>query len=189
MEKIFIYKNGKIKVTYNECFMTKDYEEEYVTKKIVRTTKNVSKCFSLGVELMVHKGGRMCYGMLIAQVRPHDEQNSVKTSIAFTTKNSVRYEHSILLDDGFVYKGLPKEYVEQIIESIEQLICEKEIYPQYDVGFDYAANCEVGSSPMMFSYIAEIIMDMLYVDSIEEIFNMSIENFTEQYVKKIKFMY
>ena len=178
MKKIFEYKNGKIQVTYNEQLMSKDYEDECCSKKIEHKTKVISKSFTVGVEMMIHKGGRICYGMLVAQVLPYNETNAVKVSIAYTRENSIRYKESILFDDEFVYKGLPQEYVEHIYSSAYETIIEKERYPQCDLAFEYSANCEVGSSPIIFGQITEIIMNMLYIDSIEEIFNMDIVDFT-----------
>lgn len=189
MEKIFNYKNGKIKLSYNEQFEQKDYEETYLVKDFKYKTRIYSEAFSIGMELMVHKGGRICYGMLVAQVRPHEQQNVVKISITTTLENVTKYEDSILLDDRYVYKGLPQEYVEHMLSNVEKSICEKETYPQVEVSFDYAANCEVGSSSMIFGYIAEIIMDLLASDSIVEMINMDIENFTEQFVSKIGLRY
>lgn len=189
MKKVFKYKNGKIQVIYNEQFISKDYEDEYCSKKIEHKTNVISKSFTVGVEMMVHKGGRICYGMLVAQILPYDKPNAVKLSIAYTRENTIRYKESILYDDEFVYKGLPQEYVEQIYSSIYQLIKEKDIYPQCDISFEYSANCEVGSSPMIFGHIAEIIANMLYIDSIEEIFNMDIANFTNLYLKGINLIY
>lgn len=187
MEKIFIYKNGKVKLIYNEQFAKKDYIEEYVIDFIEHKTRAMENSFSIGIELMVHKGGRIYYGMLAAQVRPNIEANSVKMSVAVTPQNTVKYSEYILLNDEYVYKGLPKEYVAQIINCIKQSVCEKESYPQYEVSFDYAANCEVGSSPRFFGYIAEIIMEILYSDSTEEIFEMAADEFAELYLKNMGF--
>lgn len=187
MEKIFIYKNGKVKLIYNEHFAEKDYSEEYITGFINHETRIMENSFSIGIELMVHKGGRICYGMLAAQVRPNIEANSVKMSVAVTPQNTVKYSESILLNDEYVYRGLPKEYVAHIINCIKQSVCEKEVYPQYEVLFNYAANCEVGSSPRFFGYIAEIIMDILYSDSMEKVFGMDAVEFADLYLGKIGF--
>ena len=86
MKKIFEYKNGKIQVTYNEQLMSKDYEDECCSKKIEHKTKVISKSFTVGVEMMIHKGGRICYGMLVAQVLPYNETNAVKVSMHIPVK-------------------------------------------------------------------------------------------------------
>lgn len=189
MKKIFNYQNGKIKVTYNESPISKNYDEKYVAKEISHLTKISSNVFSLGIELMIHKGGRICYGMLNAQIQPSNEENIVKMSVGYTTENLFKYDSSILLDDEFVYQGLPEEYVGKIIDSVGQAVSQKEVYPQCEITFDYAANCEVGSSPMIFACISEMIVEIIYANSIEKIFDMNVKDFTNQYVKNIRFVY
>ena len=71
--------------------------------------------FLLGIEMIVHMGGRMCYGMLAARAEPHNEQNRVNLLLAFTQKNTVRYTGTGLIDDIHVYKGLPEEYAAEVI--------------------------------------------------------------------------
>lgn len=185
MEKLFEFKNGKVKVTYNEQLMTKEYEEQCLSKIIPHKTKTFSESFSLGVELMIHVGPRICYGMLVAQVMPYDEQDFIKVLISFTRENTIRYRDSILLNDEYVYEGLPEEYVEQVSDSIYQAIGEKEAYPQCHIYFGHSANCEVGSSPMFFSIIAEMIINILYDNSMEDIFSMDKEEFKEKYMTKV----
>lgn len=189
MDRIFEYKNGEIKIIWNELPMEKDYEEEWIIKEIKKTTKNFVNSFSVGLELKVHKGGRMCYGMLMAFVKPTDEQDCIEVSVAFTQKNTVKYSNSLLSKDDYVYKGLPNEYVESIYSSVYEVIGEKNDYPQCDIAFGYAANCEVGSSPMIFSIITKMIMELIYHNAFDEISSMSIANFTEKYVRNINLHY
>lgn len=121
--------------------------------------------------------------MLAAQVQPHNEQDCVKVSIAFTHENIVRFEKSCLTDPSYVYKGLPEEYVDRVIDHICSVILEKESYPQCHIIIENAANCEVGSSPVFFGMIAEIIANIICTGSEAEIQNMDIETFNIQYVK------
>lgn len=185
MQRIFEYKNGEIKVIWNEIPMHKDYEETYLRETIEKKTNLSVTPFSVGVELKKHTGGRIIYGMLMAHIEPGKEKNTVKISIAYTKKNTIRYEDSILWDDAFVFKGLEEQYVENVYRSICKTINKKEDYLQCDICFDYAANCEVGSSPMLFGMIAEMIMEIIYVNSVKEIFSMSVEDFTQKYVRNI----
>lgn len=189
MDKVFEYKNGEIKVIWNELLMKKNYEDEWERKEIKKITRSFSNSFSVGVELKVHKGGRMCYGMLIACVKPTDEQDCIKISIAFTQRNIIKFSNSMLLNDEYVYKGLPKEYVESICSSVYEVIGEKEDFLQCEIAFEYAANCEVGSSPMIFSIITKILLELIYHNAFDEISSMSIADFTEKYVKGICFRY
>lgn len=189
MKKNFKYKNGEIKVIWNEIPMHKDYEETYFRETIEQKTNLIITPFSVGVELKKNSGGRIIYGMLMAHIEPRKEKNIIKISIAYTKKNTIRYEDSFLWNDALVFKGLQEEYVANVYSSICKTINRKEDYPQCDICFDYAANCEVGSSPMIFGIIAEMIIEIIYANSVEEIFRMSIEEFTQKYVRNINLCY
>ncbi len=189
MVKIFEYKNGKIKITWNEQLLVKDYKYDWHKRLINIKTFEFSSSFSLGVEIKINMGGRICYGMLAAKVYPLKKQDCVEIELAFTHKNSVKYDASCLVNDAYVYKGLPEEYTEQIINQICSTILEKEFYPQCKITIEDSANCEVGSSPMIFGMIADIIVNLIYTSSEYEIYNMDIETFSEQYIKNTKLKY
>lgn len=185
MNRLFKYKNGEIKVFWDETPMHKNYEESLLVKELRKKTKKVEDSFMVGVELKINRGGRICYGMLMARMQPIEKQDTVNLSIAYTHKNTVRYENSFLINDKYVYKGLPEEYISQVFECISSVIDEKEEYPQCNIFFDYAANCEVGSSPMVFGLIAEMIVNIVYESSYDELANITIADFTKKYVKKV----
>lgn len=189
MNRFFKYKNGEIKIMWNVKSTLKDYEYDWRRRQIKIKTHPFLSSFLLGVELKIHKGGRICYGMLMAQVQPCDEQDCVNISLAYTHKNTIKYEFSCLANDSYVYKGLPEEYVEYIINSFNSSILKKESFPQCSISIEESANCEVGSSPMLFGIISNIIINIIYTSSEDEILNMSIENFTEKYVKNIGLQY
>lgn len=167
MKKIFKYRNGEIKVIWNEIPMYKDYEETYFREIIEQKTNLMLAPFSVGVELKKNNGGRIIYGLLMAHIEPGKEKNTIKISIAYTKKNTIRYEDSFLWNDALVFKGLHEEYVANVYSSICKTINRKKYYPQCDICFDYAANCEVGSSLMIFGIIAEIIMEIIYANSVK----------------------
>lgn len=189
MERTFEYKSGKIKVIWNETPMEKDYEEEWITQEFRKTTKKVLKPFSVGVELMVHTGPRMCYGMLMAEVIPSDVQACIKVSIAYTKENTIKYPNSLLADDRYVYKGLPEEYVEEVFNTVSEALNEKDNYLQCDIVFGEAANCEAGSSPWIFGIITKIILALIDKNELDAISTMSIADFTTEYVKDINLRY
>lgn len=189
MIKVFKYKNGEIRIKYDELPVVKDYEYEWIKKQIKVKTFNMEASFSLGVEVAVHKGGRICYGMLTAQVKPHNEPDCVNLSLAYTQENTTKFEDACVIDKTYVYKGLPKEYTSEIINKIYSLISQKESYPQCNIIFEDSANCEVGSSPMFFGIIAEIIVNIIFGGSIDEILNLDVETFTKLYVKNINLQY
>lgn len=189
MKKNFTYRNGKILVTWNEQPMVNDYQRERHTIVKEKKTIMISTIFEIGVELELHRGGRICYGFLAANVRPHNEQGRVKISIAFTQENTVRYEDSCLLYDSFVYKGLPKEYLKQVGESMTAAIEREERYAQSEILVDYSANCEIGSSPMLFGLIGEMLVKLINIDSMERIMDMEIQAFTEEFANKFNLRY
>ncbi len=183
MVKIFKYKNGKVKIMWNEQPLLKDYKYNWRKKLINIKTYEFLSTFLLGVEIKIHTGGKICYGMLAAKIYPLRKQDCVEIELAFTHKNSVKYEASGLIDDTHVYKGLPEEYTERMINQICSTILEKEKYPQCKIVIEDSANCEIGSSPMFFGMIADIIVNLIYTSSEDEIYNMNIETFTNQYMK------
>lgn len=187
MIRLFSYQNGKVKIIWNEQPMLNNYGSEWVTSKIEKKTTSFSDTFMLGVELMVHTGPRICYGMLGAQVQPCAERDIVGVSIAYTHGNTIKYENSLLLNDNYVYKGLLQEYAEAVSDSVLRTISEKESYPQCAVSFAYAANCEVGSSPMFFAITAEILTNLICTCTEEKILNMTIEEFTGQYIRTCQY--
>ncbi|MCI9560684.1 MAG: hypothetical protein HFG52_16065 [Lachnospiraceae bacterium] len=189
MIKIFDYQNGEIKIMYNESPIIKDYKYDWKKHQVEIITFPISLNYQLGVELKISKGGRICYGMLGVQVEPNEEINCVKIDIAFTQGNSIRYYDSCLYNDNKVYKGLPEEYVEPVIQKAISEILKKDKYPQYKVIFEYAANCEVGSSPMIYELITEIIINMISKNTCEKIIDMDIEAFTEQFAKNTNLHY
>lgn len=183
MVKMFNYQNGKIKIMYNEQGMLKDYPYDCSKQQIEIKTYPISDSFSLGIELDVHVGGKIDYGMLVAQVEPTKEENHVTLSVEYTKKNIVKYQDSQLLNDKYVYKGLLEEYLDWVLERTGLSILKKEKYPQCKIAFSDAANCEVGSSPMLFGIIAEMLIDMIYIGSCDKILTMDIQSFTERYLK------
>lgn len=189
MIKTFKYKNGEVKVIWNEEPMVRNYKYDCSYQVIDKATYRISNSFLVGIELKINRGGRIIYGLLAAKVYPHDEKNLVKISVEFTKENTIRYEKSNLYNDKFVYKGLPKEFVEQVEKSIFETILKKESYPQCDIEFKYAANCEVGSSSMIFGIIAELIVNLINTTTEDKVLNMDIENFTKKYMYKLNMIY
>ncbi len=189
MIKTFDYQNGEIKITYNESPVVKDYKYDWKKHRIEVMTFPVSLSYWLSVELKIQKGSRICYGMLGVQVQPNEEINSVKIDVAFTKGNSIRYYDSCLFNDSRVYKGLPEEYVESVIRKVTSEILKKGKYPQCKVIFEYAANCEVGSSPMIYELISEIIINIIFENAYEKIMDMDIQSFTNQFAKNVNLHY
>lgn len=184
MVKKYVYQNGEIKVILDEQPMIMDYSCEWYQEQIHVKTFFAASSFLLGVELKVHRGGRVCYGMLAVHSAPNEEQDCVNISIAFTPNNTIKYSESILTNSRYVFKGLPKEFLERTIGGIRFAISEKKNFPQCNLTFKYAANCEIGSSPMLFGILAETIMDTIYSSCSPKASCVDVALLVEQIVKK-----
>ena len=184
MKRLFNYQNGEINLILNEPPLLRDYPDSLREEQFSRPACPISNTYMIGLELKVHTGGRMCYGLLAAQAEPCERRDSVMISVAYTPGNTVRYKNSLLTDDRYIYKGLPEEYMEFVMNRIRLAITEQERCPQCRISFLYAANCEVGSSPMLFGIIAEIIIKIICTGSINELPGMDQEAFTERYIKQ-----
>ena len=162
MFKIKEYSNGKIKITVNEEWTHNSLLTE-CSKKIINLnrTRLYYTLYSVGLEVAVHRGGRICYGLLSASISPNDNADSMLLSVAYTQKNTEKYCESILLDDKHCYKGLSYEYLEAVINGAVKSITEIEKFPLCNISFDYSLNCEDGSSPMFFSIIAESLIELI----------------------------
>lgn len=84
---------------------------------------------------------------------------------------------------------MEKEYVEEVCNTASEVLNEKTDYLQCDIVFGYAANCEVGSSPMFFRIITKIILELIDKNELDAISTMSIADFTAAYVKDINLRY
>ena len=189
MYKTYKYKNGEIKLLKNEIPMARDYEYRSKFFQVIRKTQQLDNEFSLGIEMKIHRGGRICYGLLGAEVKSGKNLEAINVHIAYTDKNRIRYNDSCLINDEFVYKGLPEEYIEKINSSITEDILNRKNFPQCDIFFDYAANCEVGSSPALFGCIAKMLIRLISSNLMDQIFNMGIKEFTEEFVQDVNLRY
>lgn len=185
MHKTYKYKNGEIKLFKNETPMVKDYEYKWKCFQVIKKAQQLHTEFSIGIEMKIHRGGRICYGLLAAQVKSSKSLEAINIYIAYTDKNRIKYNESCLIDDEFVYKGLPEEYIQLINNSVMEEILNRKNFPQCDIYIDYAANCEVGSSPALFGCIAKMLIHLISSNLIDQIFNMDIKEFTEQFVQDV----
>lgn len=186
MERVFEYVNGQIKLMYNEVPSSKDYETYAVTDVIQRDTCQIEQSFSIGIEYKCHVGGRMLYGLLLADVAPCQIKNTVNVIILYTKGNSIHFDGSLLLNDAHVYKGLPKEYLEGVRQSVLESVRCRQSFPQCDLVFCSSANCEIGSSPALFGKIAKVIVKMVHRNSFAELQQISTDDFTEKYCAELR---
>ena len=63
-------------------------------------------------------------------MQPENEKMGVYAAVNYIKKNRVKYKESLLLDDRYVYQGLPEEYLDEVVKRIPLAISKKENYPQ-----------------------------------------------------------
>lgn len=74
MERVFEYKNGMVRIMWNEVPMSVDYESICIHSEIQKETYPLKTPFLIGVELQISMGGRICYGLLGAKVKPYEKK-------------------------------------------------------------------------------------------------------------------
>ena len=154
--------NRKVKLWFNEL---PDIElMDNFTETIVSTdcTEDIllQKC---AIELTnpLHASN---YGLLGLVYTPKYDKHDVEIIVSYADKNKKLYDETISHNKSTVYIGLPKEYVDCILDTAKDYIVNKNNIPAGILNFKVAANCEVGSSINIFKRLAEILLDMMQVD-------------------------
>lgn len=161
MFKNYEYKNGQVKLIIDEEPMVNDYISEHLSGFVEKKCDKIIIPNLIGLEVSLSKGGRICYGLLAGKLIPNNKQNIISFDISYTAQNTIKYTDSILYNDNYVYKGLPKEYLEHVKMGILKGIEKVNFFPNCNLHYDYAANCEVGSSPMFFEMISETLTELI----------------------------
>lgn len=182
MVKLFERKNGKIKIYYNQEPYEKKHIELNDYKEIGCNTISFSDSYFLGIEVMTHKV-RMLYGMVGVSVRPAKEKNVVNIEVKYTTENMYEFENNLMHYKNDVYIGILQEYVEGIYDGIGRALAERNEFPNVDICFSYSANSLVGSSSMHFSYLAELLINMIGDEVVNVIDEMEFTSFCDKYQK------
>ncbi|MGN0438316.1 MAG: hypothetical protein ACI4F4_07300 [Lachnospiraceae bacterium] len=157
----------KIKLSIDENDKNGCYDDILLFQVNNDSDLTLDKSVSIGLEISNHIGGRILYGYLNVMFEKSSD-TGVKVEIPYTNKNKVGYEDSILYNKESCYKGLLKEYVEDLAESIKVYITGTKKFPNCNIKIIESANCEVGSCSMWFEWIIQAILDMfvnnLYTD-------------------------
>lgn len=121
------------------------------------------------------------YGLLGATFFPSkDMENELCVEIRFSS-HRIPYRESLSNERGASYWGLEKEYAQSILTSVKDYFDNTKV-PAGKLIFDTAAQCEIGSSIKVFSWITKILLDILLneyrdirEDKIKDICHMRIE--------------
>lgn len=183
MIKIYNYLSGAIKITLNEDLVKNNFFTECLEKQIALTCSNTPLLIhSLGLEFAQDRGGRIIYGLLTSKLTPNSSDSKL-LSVSYTQKNVERFYDSIILNNEHSYKGLPKEYLEAVVNGASKALSECNSFPLCNINFANAANCEVGSSRKFFELLSESIIKLIPMLNYE---NVSESNFAmcEEYLSK-----
>jgi len=132
-------------------------------KTEIKGVKNLMKenlhkkyfCKQVALEVYLHKNASN-YALLGLEYIP-DTSESLDIEVQYINENEVRYESELSKFNSYRYLGLPEEYVDLVIQEIRDNtnICGG------TVKVPIAVNCEVGSSPFIFSNITKILLEIL----------------------------
>lgn len=181
MIKVFDGKNGIIKLFIDEFPFEKSYEELCIHKSFPCNTNYSLKDYIIGIEAMRHTGGRMLYGLLCAKVHSNNE-NGFNVRIMYTKENSEVFETAVLSNKTYVYKGLPEEYLDGVIEGINNALQARISVPGIDVDIVAAANDEAGSCHAYYGNLASLLVRIIMEESINDLVNMEYEEFARRYI-------
>lgn len=111
------------------------------------------------IELYLHRNANN-YGLLGFEFNSKTNQKGLEVEIKYTDENTEHYQSKINKYDKTIYCGLTKEYVPYIKSRILDKIQKKNRFYNGTLIVSCAANSEVGSSPMMFGLISDIIVEL-----------------------------
>ena len=115
----------------------------------------------LALEVYLHKNAGN-YALLGMEYMP-DEGNELTLNISYVEENKIHYQSELTKYNGYKYVGLPEECKELIINTIKS---------NHSIGggslnIPIAVNCEVGSSPIIFGKVTDILLEVLSEDKNE----------------------
>lgn len=117
-------------------------------------------------ELFLHKDAS-CYGLLGFKFIPDRESSRLKISVRYHEGNKEHYFSEIRASGSqkHIYKGLEHQYLSAVTDSIAAF-CQKNKLSGGSLYMHTAANCEVGSSPLLFESLTELLLSVMYDISI-----------------------
>lgn len=160
------YDNGvRVKIWKNERPFEKCKVQKKIVKKLQRDylkTENEQEMILI-VELKL-PGNHNNYGMLGFEYRKGVDETNIIINV--NDYKGELYEANISVMPDIVHKGIPEDYVDGIIKSVEDI--RKETMKCGTYNFNIGAHGEVGSSQNMFYVITNILFRILDVDLIDD---------------------
>lgn len=169
--------NADLKYWINEFPFLEQIESE--TEKIQFPMREVlqKKCFSnkVALEVYLHKDAGN-YALLGLEYVPNGS-GILGIEFQYVNENEMHYESDLTKFNDYKYLGLPEEYTEVILETIKN----KKNISSGTLKIPIAANCEVGSSPLVFSKVTSLLLELIYNQDTEVNFDLLMEELYFKY--------
>lgn len=129
--------------------------------EILETDESLSYTLRVALELSLHKH-ISSYALLGFNYVPAKNTKNLRISIEYSSENKINYSSEIRPTTSckYIYKGLDKQFLSAVIDSINDFNKETNLPAGY-LRFDIAANCEIGSSSLIFGAITKILLTIL----------------------------
>jgi hypothetical protein len=118
---------------------------------------DTSRSFAIELALPANSSYYVALG---ARYIPTKEYNGLVVEARYTDDILENYNTALAYSKRTVYRGLPREYVDTILETTRDYLGTA-IIPVGKILFDSAAYCEVGTSPLMFRIATKIVLSVL----------------------------
>lgn len=149
--------NADLKYWINELPILEKIESK--TKKTqILTRENIrKKCFwtKVALEVYLHKNAGN-YALLGLEYEP-DENGILNIDIQYVVDNEMHYGSDLTKFNNYKYLGLPAECTDIILETIKS----NKSISSGTLKIPIAANCEVGSSPLVFSKVTNLLLELI----------------------------
>ena len=172
MKNILDFGNFELQYWIDEFPTMSEVSTDAISEIICGLTNiNSVKTCKICVELFLHKDANN-YGLLGMEFIPQRDAEKLEIQIKYTKENTEHFQSKIKRYDNMLYYGLCEEYVSYLKSRLIDKIHSKDEFYCGSLIISIAANSMVGSSPMIFGVIANIIIEMFLMLQKERIRNI-----------------
>ena len=157
--KLLTWGYSKARIWSGELPDWKYESVEMVEREQVAKEGEGTEVSCAAVELFLPVGPRAYYGGLGAILLP-EATGKLRVRVAVSSDKGQRFEEALTGKLDTVYKGLPREYGQGILEGVMQFN-EMQTLGSGTLSFSSAAYGEIGSSVRFFQLISRVVIRML----------------------------
>ncbi len=174
MEKIISFKSmiykketetKRIKLWFDEFPKIKNVNSNVFCEKISLLCNQLKNYKKICIELSFLRHASN-YALLGFEYLPSDD-NYLEVDISYSDKNSEKYINDHLFGAETKYCGLPKEYVAPIFEEVKKKF-DNNYMLSGKIIFNISANCEIGSSEMIFRKATQMLLNIFFDNITDE---------------------